>query len=116
MAGASGVHRGGLDSTPSGRPLKDRGLGRSIVLSSTKRQLFFSCEREKSPTASLAVETWTNEENRALVEFVLFYSNPNTWPKFSKRHKFWKELADFVQPRARTLTKRSGKIHVLTCI
>ncbi len=56
------------------------------------------------------METWSVEENKALVEYVLFHvGDPDTWPSHSKRSKFWKEAAEFVQQRSKALTKRSGK-------
>lgn len=126
MAGASGVYRS--DNTPPGRPPRDRRSGRSRLPSSSRRQLFSPGERETAPTTSAAVETWSANESRALVEFILFYCDPNAWPDYGKKHKFWKELAEFVQLRAGTQIKRSGKVcacynvhmyvytHVHTCV
>jgi len=59
----------GIGTTPPGCPLKDR--GRSRLTSSSKRQLFSGGER--------GVETWSEGENRALVEYILLFGDPNTW-------------------------------------
>ena len=53
----------GIGTTPPGRPLKDR--RRSRLASSSKQQLFSGGER--------GVETWSEEENSALVEYILLF-------------------------------------------
>ena len=59
----------------------------------------------KSPGPAL---TWLNEEVKALVEFVLFHEKGDAWP-CHKREAFWKGAASFVQTRAKTSHRRSGK-------
>jgi len=57
----------GIGTTPPGCPLKDR--GRSRLASSSKRLLF----------SERGVETWSEEKNMTLVEYILLFGDPNTW-------------------------------------
>ena len=45
------------------------------------------------------------DEDKALLEFVLFDSDPNVWQRLGKKHKILKHLVDFVHTRARTCAK-----------
>lgn len=54
-------------------------------------------------------EAWSDEENKALVEFVLFHCEPTEWLSHSKTSKFWKDAAEFVWQRSKATMKRSGK-------
>ena len=53
-------------------------------------------------------ETWTDDENRALVEFLLFYGPEDTWPSHSKSSRFWSEASLFVQQNGGSSAKRTG--------
>ena len=53
--------------------------------------------------------TWSAEEVKALVEFVLFHGDPaEKWPSH-KRQEFWDSAAKFVQRRSRATLRRTGK-------
>ena len=90
--------------TPPGRP--KRGRQRA---SAPKQLNELFCDLEPV-TPSVPVESWRKEENKALVEFVLFHGDPNTWPSFGKRNRFWEEAAEFVQKRTKSVTKHTGKL------
>jgi len=52
---------------------------------------------------------WSDSEVKALVEFVLFYTNGETWPSH-KHSAFWKSASEFVKNRGgMTNVYRSGK-------
>ena len=89
--------------SPIGRPKSDRADGRRIPVG---RRLF------SGPATSSNVackQTWSKEEDKALVEFVLFHSDPAVWPSHSKKSKFWKDAATFVQQRSKASVQRNGR-------
>ena len=93
--------------SPTGRPKSDRTDRRRIPVG---RRLF------SAPTISSDVarkQTWSREEDRALVEFVLFHSDPAVWPSHSKKSKFWTEAATFVQQRSKASVQRNGSSLIL---
>ena len=57
----------------------------------------------------LPLEAWSEAENKALIEFVLFHCDPAVWPCHSKSSRFWRDAADFVYQRSKSSCKRSGK-------
>ena len=59
-----------------------------------------------------AVETWSSEENKALVQFVLFHGPEDVWPSHSKNSKFWSEAALFIQRAGRSTAKRTGSANL----
>ena len=62
-----------------------------------------------SPHISV-VETWSMEENKALVQFILFYGPNDAWPSHSKTSKFWNEAASYVQQVGGSQSlKRTGR-------
>ena len=87
--------------SPTARPMR----GRQRLPS--RRRLF----SDAKPTSAGISEAWSDEENKALVEFVLFHCDPAVWPSHSKTSKFWKDAADFVHQRSKTTVKRSGMMH-----
>ena len=52
--------------------------------------------------------TWSSEEVKALVEFVLFHTDLNKWPTH-KREGFWSGAASFVKKRSHATLRRTGK-------
>ncbi len=96
---AAGMQSFGQCTTP-GRPKRER---RRVP---SRKQLFPVPE----PVAKF-VDTWTKEENKALVEYVLFHGEPNVWPSHSKGSKFWQLAAEFVQQRSGASTKRTGELY-----
>ena len=66
-------------------------------------------EQSQETSTTSVVETWSMEENRALVQFILFYGPEDAWPSHSKTSKFWKEAALYVQQvGASQSVKRTG--------
>ena len=59
-------------------------------------------------------EKWSDAELRALVEFVLFYSEGIKWPSH-KREDFWNSAGEFVQTKAGSSVCRSGKHYIICC-
>ena len=51
-------------------------------------------------------ESWSTEENKALL---LFQGDPPVWPSFSKKSKFWQKDAVLIQRRSSSTFQRSGK-------
>lgn len=51
---------------------------------------------------------WSENEVKALVEFVLLYSNTVVWPTH-KELEFWESAAEFVKNRVKSTSLRSGK-------
>ena len=87
-----------LKYSPTGRPKRERSR-------LPPRKRLFS-EKTIQLTTS---EAWSNEENKALIEFILFHCDPATWPFYSKTSKFWRDASDFVYHRSKSSIKRSGK-------
>ena len=90
--------------SPTGHPKRE---WRRIPLD---RRLFSAPES----TGVTCMEMWSEEENKALVKFVLFHGDPAVWPSYSKKSKFRQEAAESVQQRSKVYIKRSGK-HLSTC-
>ena len=74
-----------------------------------------SVAREQSVSTRLplfpptSAGTWSLEEVKALVEFMLFHTDPTEkWPTH-KRDDFWDSAARFVQRRSRATLRRTGK-------
>lgn len=55
--------------------------------------------------------TWSEDEVKALVEFVLFHSNTKAWPSHNHQ-SFWSNAAVYVKHRSSSTCKRSGKSFV----
>ncbi len=96
---AAGMQSFGQCTLP-GRPKRER---RRVP---SRKQLFPVPE----PVAKF-VDTWTKEENKALVEYVLFHGDPNVWHSHSKGSKFRQLAAEFVQQRSGASTKRTGEVY-----
>ena len=94
--------------SPTGRPKSDRADRRRIPVG---RRLF-SVPATSSDMA--CKQTWSREEDKALVEFVLFHSDPAVWPSHSKNSKFWTDAATFVQQRSKAFVQRNGSSLILT--
>ena len=62
-----------------------------------QRKRLFS---EPQPVPSSAPEVWSDEENKALIEFMLFHCDPAVWPSHKKASKFWSDAANFVLNKA----------------
>lgn len=75
---------------------------------SISRKLDFSMEKQQEEV--VVTETWSDEENKALVQFLLFYGPEDSWPSHSKNSKFWSEAALFVQQNGGSPVKRTGMI------
>ena len=101
-----------IGSTPTGRPPGEKRRSR-VTSGSSRRQLFTVGERVESPASSVSLETWSDDENKALVKFVLFYSSPNAWPTYGKTHKYWREAAEYVQLRSSTRVIRTGELIII---
>lgn len=80
-------------------PLRDSGLQGSV------RHLSFQDETHVHAVRS--VVSWSKEELKYLVEFILFHGTGQEWPTH-KRTAFWEEAGSFVRRRARTSNIRSG--------
>ena len=59
-----------IGSTPTGRPLGNRRRSR-VTSGRSRRQLFTVGERVELPASSVSVETWSEDENKALVNFTV---------------------------------------------
>lgn len=77
----------------------------------TRRKLFSSNNQDLGIVST--IETWSNEENKALVQFVLFHGLEDAWPSHSKSSKFWSEAALFIQRTGGSSTKRTRNTHIL---
>ena len=84
--------------SPTGHPRRERSR-------LAQRKRLFS---EPQPVPSSAPEVWSDEENKALIEFVLFHCDPAVWPSHKKANKFWSDAANFVQQRSKASAKRTG--------
>ena len=60
------------------------------------RKLDFSMKEQHAEVVNVT-ESWSDHENQALVQFLLFYGPEDSWPSHSKTSKFWSEAALFVQ-------------------
>ena len=78
--------------------------GNDLVNNAQRKRLF----SEPQPVPSSAPEVWSDEENKALIEFVLFHCDPAVWPSHKKASKFWSDAANFVQQRSKASAKRTG--------
>ena len=94
-----------LKRTPFRQKMQDENFSRPRVLS----QCFVS--PKQGPDKQ---EKWSDDELRALVEFVLFYSDGITWPSH-KREEFWNSASEFVLTRAASGVCRSGKHYTISC-
>lgn len=90
--------------TPKRRPSH----GRSRL--PPKKRLFGSAEA--APAAELQPEAWSLEENRSLVEFILF-SGDDVWPAYPRSSHFWVDAADFVNHGS---MNRSGIKAACACV
>ena len=52
--------------------------------------------------------TWTDDETRALLEFLLLYRPSDKWPA-TKNQQFWTSAAEFVELRGNGRMRRSGR-------
>ena len=82
---------------PKRTPLRVRDQQQQVE----RRRLSYEAEPKSGPSP------WTEEEIKALVEFILFYEKDNKWPSH-KRSEYWKGAGRFIQIRCRC-SQRSGK-------
>ena len=74
----------------------------------TPRKLSESLTREsKLTTAAPAGGTWTDDETKALLEFLLLHRPEDKWP-CAKNKQFWESVAEFVHLRGNGRVRRSG--------
>ena len=83
------------------RPLKRIPLRESggLQAQSSRRLPFF-------PQTSAA--TWSQEELKALVEFILFHCSVEKWPTH-KLQEFWRNAAEFIKKRTHASYSRTGR-------
>ena len=79
------------------------------------RKLFSFNDQDVGKVSS-TIETWSVEENKALVQFVLFHGLEDTWPSHSKSSKFWSEATLFIQRAGGASIKRTGNTYKLETI
>ena len=65
------------------------------------------CDPATNNTSRDSKEKWTNDELKALTEFILFHTSGESWPTH-KQEAFWESAAEFLQQRVGTVL-RSGK-------
>ena len=94
--------------TPKRRPKSRASKKRDPIRPVARRRLFSFDEQGLGK----AVETWSSEENKALVQFVLFHGPEDVWPLYSKSSKFWSEAALFIQRAGRSTAKRTGSANL----
>ena len=85
---------------------------------SSRKQLRFSPNREPEKASSSAppVGPWTNNETKALLEFLLFHRGPGTtWCGKNCGTEFWIAAARFVQSRTSTELRRTGTGEAQRC-
>ena len=58
--------------------------------------------------------SWSDEESKALLEFLLFHRPSDKWPS-TKNQQFWGSAAEFVELRGRGKMRRSGKCYTVLC-
>ena len=77
------------EGTPTGRH-------RPLTRDPRVRKRLFSpaAKSESSATNEVTVDVWSDDENKALVEFVLLHCAPETWPSHGKASRFWREAAE----------------------
>jgi len=83
---------------------------REIVVNGARQleqQLEQPLECNSVPGTQKTNEKWSDEELKALVEFVLFYSTGDTWPGH-KQTEFWSNAGTFVSSRSGATTTRTG--------
>ena len=85
------------------RPRRSRGPVESAPL----REGYYVPRRRLFTTEKPRDEFWSQEEVKALVEFVLFHGQGKTWP-CHKREVFWKAAGSFVQVRSKSVRERTG--------
>ena len=95
-------------------PLRENVLGNnsSIVVPRARRKLstYFGppCTDLIRDSGETAKEKWSNEEIKALVEFILLHMMGDNWPSH-RQDVFWRNAGAFVQDRAGSSLCRSGK-------
>ena len=95
----------GIPSTPQGPvkkvPLRVRELSAPMEPRLAMRGQRFSSD--------FSTQEWQSSELTALIEFVMFHTNGQSWPTH-KRPTFWGAAAEYVQMRAGTVNMRSSKL------
>ena len=79
-----------------------------------RRRLVFSEGGTSATSASVTVhtQTWSEDEIKALLEFLLFHGEAGAWP-CHKRDAFWKGAASYVKICSKSSHERTGKHSVL---
>lgn len=76
-----------------------------------RRRLLVAAEKDPDPTNESAGTrshvVWTEEENKALLEFILLHKPEDKWPA-TKCTRFWGSAADYVMMRGKGTAKRTG--------
>ena len=101
--------------TPVGRRKGGRSKGRVPVrecVFTAKKRLSFEdneVQEEEASPVKQPVETWSEEENKSLVEFVLFHTTSDHWPCYPRSSKFWTQASEYVHQRSKASVQRSGE-------
>ena len=101
--------------TPVGRRKGGRSKGRVPVrecVFTAKKCLSFEdneVQEEEASPVKQPVETWSEEENKSLVEFVLFHTTSDHWPCYPRSSKFWTQASEYVHQRSKASVQRSGE-------
>ena len=75
-----------------------------------RKKLTFTDEHREARGQVQRQEPWTEQEIKALLEFLLFHKSPHAvWFEQHRTAKFWTAAADFIKTRAETPQARSGK-------
>ena len=105
-----------LHSSSQPRSSSSSGQSRSSDQPHSRSRLYSSGQPHSSNSQSNSqphasgTDPWSDEETRALLEFLLFYKGPGVlWFPQGASNQFWVACATFVKEKARTHNLRSGK-------
>ena len=78
--------------------------GRKLLCAVTSKRLDFSSSHKNTPLA----DPWSEDNNKALIGFILFHGTGDKWSSHSRSSNFWSEAVAFFHKRFRATKKRSG--------
>ena len=53
-------------------------------------------KKKQAHAVKQPVETWSEKENKSLVEFVLFHTTSDHWPCYPRSSKFWTQASEYM--------------------
>ena len=96
------------------REQKRVSMQESMASNGTARGILEPIRLSMNDASGNVKEKWSNDELKALIEFILFHPSGEQWPSH-KQAVFWNRAGEFVKERSGSSLSRSGMVWCVSC-